>query len=141
MLKKLRYYIPTLVVVGVILYATLSSDPLGDSSLPSIPHFDKLIHAVMMGGLLGAFAFDWQRANPEKRLTSSFMWAVFGCVLAFGILDELLQGSIDNGRTGDPFDFLADCIGAAAAVYLAPPAIRAVLRIPCAQKNERNYRH
>lgn len=129
MAKKLIYFIPTIIVIGVILYATLSSDPLGNSSLPPIPYLDKLIHAVMMGGLLGAFAFDWQRANPDKRLSPSFMWAVFGCVVAFSIADELLQAAADNGRTGDPYDFLADCIGAAVAVYLAPPAIRYVLRL------------
>ncbi len=134
MAKKIVYYLPTLVVVGVILYATLTSNPMGDTSLPSIPHIDKIIHAVMMGGLLGTFAFDWQRANPDKKLTPSFLWAVFGCVMAFGIADELLQHYIDNGRSGDPYDFLADCIGAAIAVYLAPPVIRYVLHVAHPEK-------
>lgn len=134
MAKKIVYFIPTIIVIGVILYATLSSDPLGNSSLPPIPHLDKLIHAVMMGGLLSVFAFDWQHAYPEKPLTPSFLWAVFGCVLAFSIGDELLQGAIDNGRSGDPYDFLADCIGAAVAVYLAPPIIKSILRVQRPQK-------
>lgn len=129
MAKKIVYYLPTFLVVCVILYGTLSGNPMGDTSLPAIPHIDKIIHAVMMGGLLATFAFDWQRANPDKPLTPSFMWAIFGCILAFSIGDELLQGAIDNGRSGDPFDFLADCIGAAAAVYLAPPVIRSILHI------------
>lgn len=127
--KKFVYFIPTIIVIGVILYATLSSDPLGNSPLPPIPHLDKLIHAVMMGVLLSVFAFDWQRAYPEESLTTSFLWAVFGCVLAFSIADELLQGALDNGRSGDPYDFLADCIGAAIAVYLAPPIIKSILRL------------
>lgn len=129
MAKKIVYYLPTFIVVCVILYGTLTGNPMGNTSLPAIPHIDKIIHAVMMGGLLATFAFDWQRANPDKVLTPSFLWAVFGCVLAFSIGDELLQGAIDNGRSGDPFDFLADCIGAAVAVYLAPPVIRSILRV------------
>lgn len=129
MAKKITYYFPTFVVLCIILFATLSGNPMGDASLPSIPHIDKLIHAAMMGGLLGAIAFDWQRANPDKCLTTSFMWAIFGVILVFGVADELLQGFLDNGRSGDPYDFLADCLGAAVAVYLAPPAIRAVLRL------------
>lgn len=129
MAKKIVYYLPTFIVVCVILYGTLTGNPMGDTYLPAIPHIDKIIHAVMMGGLLATFAFDWQHANPDKVLTPSFLWAVFGCVLAFSIGDELLQGAIDNGRSGDPFDFLADCIGAAVAVYLAPPVIRSILRV------------
>ena len=136
--KKIVCYLPTFVVVCVILYATLTSNPMGDTSLPPIPYIDKIIHAVMMGGLLGTFAFDWQRANPDKRLTPSFLWAVFGCVLAFGIADELLQDYIDNGRSGDPYDFLADCVGAAIAVYLAPPVIRYVLHISGHRKMDVN---
>lgn len=132
--KKIVCYTPTFIVVCIILFGTLTSNPMGNTSLPPIPYIDKIIHAVMMGGLLGTFAFDWQRANPDKRLTPSFLWAVFGCVLAFGIADELLQGYIDNGRSGDPYDFLADCIGAAIAVYLAPPVIRCVLHIHRTQK-------
>lgn len=129
MIKRAIYFLPTFVVVAIILYATLASHPAGADSLPHIPGIDKLIHAVMMGGLLGSFAFDWKRANPDKRLTPSFMWAVFICVVAFSIGDELLQGHLDNGRDADPYDFLADCIGALVAVYAAPPAIRSVLRI------------
>lgn len=134
MVKKIVYYLPTFLVVCVILYGTLSGNPMGNTSLPAIPHIDKIIHAVMMGGLLATFAFDWQRANPDKTLTPSFMWAIFGCILAFSIGDELLQGAIDNGRSGDPFDFLADCMGAAVAVYLAPPVIRGILRVSRVEK-------
>lgn len=134
MAKKIVYYLPTFLVVCVILYGTLSGNPMGNTSLPAIPHIDKIIHAVMMGGLLATFAFDWQRANPDKNLTPSFMWAIFGCILAFSIGDELLQGAIDNGRSGDPFDFLADCIGAAVAVYLAPPVIRGILHVSRVEK-------
>ena len=61
----LRHYWPTLIVVGVILFATLSSDPTGDVSF-EIPHLDKLIHAIMMGGLVGAIAFDYKRAERQR---------------------------------------------------------------------------
>lgn len=127
--KEIFYYWPTMVVVTVILYATIVSHPVGVDSLPHIPHIDKLIHATMMGGLLGAIAFDWQRHNPEERITPSMMWALFGVVMSFSILDELMQGTMNMGRSADPLDFIADCLGAIVAVYLAPPAIRQVLKI------------
>lgn len=127
-MKAVYYYIPTAIVVLIILYATLTAHPAMAEDLPPIPYIDKLIHATMMGGLLGAFAFDWQRANPTKRLTPSFIWAVFGCVFAFSVADELLQGALDNGRDADPYDLLADIVGALCAAYISPPVIRLVLR-------------
>lgn len=127
-IKELFNYWPTAIVLCVILYGTLMPHPVGEETIPPIPYIDKLIHAVMMGGLLSAFAFDWQRSHPSEKLTPTFMWAVFGCVLSFSIFDEFLQGYLDNGRDADPWDFLADCVGAFVAVYLAPPAIRYCLR-------------
>lgn len=127
--KELFYYWPTMLVVLVILYATMVSHPVGADSLPAIPHIDKLIHAGMMGGLIGALAFDWQRNNRDHRLTSALMWTLFGVVMSFSIFDEIFQGLLSNGRSADPWDFVADCIGAITAVYLAPPVIRQVLSI------------
>ena len=55
-------YWPSMLVSVVILYATLVPDPVGVDDLPSLPHVDKLIHAVMFGGLTGAVAFGFVRS-------------------------------------------------------------------------------
>lgn len=127
--KEIFDYWPTMLIVTIILYATVVSHPVGVDQLPTIPHIDKLIHATMMGGLLGAVAFDWQRNNRKERITPSMMWALFGVVLSFSIMDEFAQGVMNIGRSADPWDFIADCTGAIVAVYLAPPAIRQVLKV------------
>ena len=127
--KEIFDYWPTMLIVTIILYATMVSHPVGVDNLPHIPHIDKLIHATMMGGLVGAIAFDWQRNNRDERLTPALMWALFGVVMSFSILDELMQGMINSARSADPLDFIADCAGAIVAIYLAPPAIRQVLKI------------
>ncbi len=123
----LRHYWPTLIVVGVILYATLSSDPTGDVSF-EIPHLDKLIHAIMMGGLVGAIAFDYKRAERQRQLTFSFMSKVALCVMVACIADELAQAYLTDSRSGDIFDLLADWTGVWVAVFTAPPAVNRVLR-------------
>lgn len=128
-MKAYLYYIPTAVVVSFIMYATFAAHPALADEVPPIPYVDKYIHAIMMGGLLSAFAFDWQRANPDKRVTPAFVWAVFACVFAFSAFDELFQGLLCNGRSADPYDLIADTVGAIGAAYLAPPAIRRVLKI------------
>lgn len=119
---------PSMLTLGVVLYATLASDPMGADELPAIPHIDKLIHAVMMGGLLGAIAFDISRR--DKRLPSrKTMWILFGCFCIFGLADEFMQSLPWIGRGCDPADYLADLAGAFAAVWLAPPAIAKVLKL------------
>ena len=60
----LRRYWPSGLCLAVIIYATLSSDPIGADELPLIPHIDKIIHFIMMGGFAGAIAFDYYRAAP-----------------------------------------------------------------------------
>lgn len=134
MVQKFKRFIidfwPTMLVIAVIAYATLHSDPLS-GHIPLFPHCDKLIHAIMMGGLLSAFAFDWQRRCRSRNvLTPKFLWIIFVCVAILSIGDEILQKAMENGRSADIYDFGADVIGALIARFAAPPAIRAVLKVP-----------
>lgn len=129
MLKTfLRNYWPTLCVLGVIIYATLSSDPTPDLELPLIPHLDKLIHAIMFGGFTGAMAFDYYRsAKPRRALTAGVMGVFAAIAAATGVLDEIAQATLTVERSGDVWDWVADCAGIAVAFFAAPPAIRRVV--------------
>ena len=138
MLKKILYFWPTAIVVCVILYATLASHPVGADELPPIPYLDKLIHAIMMGGLLSAICFDYQRMKKSESIGGSrvrnvmsfgFLVVVFVIVAIASIGDEYLQDAVDNGRSKEWADFVADCIGAIVAALIAPPVIRKVLGI------------
>ncbi len=115
---------PTATVVAVILYATLNSDPVGDIGLSLVPHLDKLIHAIMFGGLFSAIIFDWRRAG--KPLPTSVLLFVATIAVAAGGMDEMAQEAIHNGREGDILDFAADCIGIAVAFFSAPPLIKRI---------------
>lgn len=122
-------YWPSLIVLGVILYATLSSNPLGADEMPAIPHIDKLIHATMMGGLVGAIIFDIQRADKSKLVDRKTLYVIAVSVMIFGGVDEIVQSSMDNGRSGDWLDLVADWTGVWVAFFTAPPAVRKVLKI------------
>lgn len=129
MIKFFKRYWPSLLTLAVVLYATLYPDPLDDNTMPPIPHLDKLIHAVMMGGLYGAIVFDTQRADRSKSLSRAFLIAVAVGVIAFGALDEVAQNAMGLGRSGDGLDFVADFVGVAVAFFVAPPMVRKVLKI------------
>jgi len=117
-------------VLAVILYATLASHPIPDDTMPMIPHIDKLIHAIMMGGLTGAIAFDYQRARRSAYVLSPrIMLAIAAGVLIFSAIDECLQSALTAERTGDLLDLLADLLGILLALPTAPPAIRHLLKI------------
>lgn len=124
---------PSMIVLGVILYATLASNPVDIDDMPQIPHIDKLIHAIMMGGFTGAIAFDITRHAPKSRrhtvLTASLMWRIFIGIAIFGMLDELAQATLTDTRGAEVADFVADCAGSVVAVFTAPAAIRKVLKI------------
>lgn len=118
-----KNYWPTALVVAVILYATLFPDPAGVDELPPIPHIDKLIHAIMFGGLAGAMGFDYARSHGLLCPSRSAM-GLFAVIatLAGGVI-EILQGAMQLGRGADWFDLLADGVGALVAFFIAPPVI------------------
>lgn len=125
----LKCWWPTIIVMAVVCYAIFFPDPVGDSMDMSIPHLDKLIHAIMMGGIVAAVAFDLQRADMSRnRLTFKTMAIITLSVMTFGVVSEILQSSMGLGRTGDIFDIAADWGGALIATFTAPPAIHAVLK-------------
>lgn len=124
-----RKYWPTLIVLGLILYATLSADPIGADDIPPIPHIDKLIHATMMGGLLSSIVFDIQRANRQTSVSRRTISVIAFAVMVFSIFDEITQAFMENGRSGDILDLAADWFGIGVAFFAAPPAIRKVLKI------------
>ena len=113
--------------MAVILYATLTADPLGGGDLSVLPHLDKLVHMVMMGGLTGAIAFDYGRAHPDRTLSRRLMLLIFVGVAIFACIDEWLQGALQIGRPSDPLDLAANLAGALVATYVSPPVIRIVL--------------
>lgn len=126
-LKPILRWLPSAIVIAVILYATLFPDPAGADMFPLIPHIDKLIHAIMFGGLAGALAFDYERTGSRQRPEPRVMLICCGASLAFGGGIELLQGAMGLGRGADWWDFAADTVGVAVAYFTAPPAIKAVV--------------
>lgn len=125
--RKILYgWWPTAIVVTVILYATLTSEPLPEEDIPMIPGIDKLIHSVMFGGLFGAICFDYYRGGGiffRRFITLTAMI----CVVSGGLV-EYLQIAMDNGRTGDWIDFAADTLGVVVAIFAAPPTVKKVVK-------------
>ena len=116
-----------MIVVAVILYATWVPKPLDPDDIPPIPEIDKIIHAVMMGGFVGALLFDIRRHRRDIVLSLRLVLKVALAVAVFSAVEEFVQGILPIGRPSDPLDLVADWIGVIFGALLAPPAVNAVL--------------
>ena len=95
----------------------LSSFSLVGKIAPPIPNFDKLAHfGYFFGGsgLLCAYLF---RRKPDRPNWKAIIGGVIVAIALTGGLDEYHQ-SFTPGRSGnDPYDWLADVLGATAGAF------------------------
>ncbi|MGN0224167.1 MAG: VanZ family protein [Muribaculaceae bacterium] len=127
MLRRLQQFWPSLLTLAVVLYATWLPADIEPSNLPPIPYLDKLIHAVLLGGLCGAVIFDCKRRDRHLRLSRRTVWRVVAVAAAFAVVDEVVQGLLPIDRPGDYVDLLADWLGIIIARFTAPPAVEKLL--------------
>lgn len=119
---------PSVLTLALVLYITLAPSPVGADELPAIPGIDKWIHAILGGGLASAVMFDCTRWM-HRTLPYAVICYITMCAMAFMAFDEVMQSLMGIGRASDPFDLLADWGGIIAAAFLAPGAIRRVLKL------------
>lgn len=117
---------PTILTLAVVLYATLWPDPAGSDVGGLFEGADKLIHAIMMGGLLSAILFDRRRAG--RILTRRYVLIAVAAMFVFAVFDEVAQGAMQLGRSFEAFDLLADWGGIVIAALTAPPVIKRIFR-------------
>ncbi|MDE6754432.1 MAG: VanZ family protein [Muribaculaceae bacterium] len=96
----------------IILWLTLSPDPLGDNSPRLFPGADKVAHALMFGFLTAMILLD--RTRKRDWLPVSIPPVMFAVAVstAIGCLIEVLQLKMALGRGFEYSDMIADFAGA-----------------------------
>ncbi len=107
-MKHLRW-VP--IILWVLIICWLSFSPLDKLSIKPPIGADKLAH-VLMYAILGSLV-GWTTINKIFR-SKLYMFAF---LLAGGT--EVIQHLFIINRTGDVFDFIANCIGLIIILYLA----------------------
>ncbi|HMO62262.1 MAG TPA: VanZ family protein [Ferruginibacter sp.] len=106
-------FIPAAVWFVLVLIAVFFPVPEGDGGgWFDIENFDKLIHAVMFGGLV--FLTCWPYKNvaiPVGEKTNLFIRIMLATIV-WGLTTELIQKYFIPGRQYDLLDWLADAAGA-----------------------------
>lgn len=96
----------------------LSLTHLGKISIAGFNPTDKMLHtgAYLFLALLWEFSILLKSKNLDRYRPNVF-WVALGCVL-FGMLIEVLQGTLTSYRTPDWFDVLANTTGISLAVLI-----------------------
>ncbi len=116
--KTLKHHPTFWKSIFVVWFIALNLLSHGDKFHPSgtfffffeIPHFDKILHLGYFfggGGLLAA-ALHYRSDPSRKRLLLMVTLILSG----IGIIDEYHQSFFKNRTGNDPFDWLADTLGA-----------------------------
>ena len=117
---------PSGLVIITVLYLTCWPDPLPSEAIPLFPGADKLVHAIMFGGVVGALDFDYFRTHRD--LPYSIRLIILCSAGALGVVTELIQAMEIIGRSCDFYDFCADMTGGVIAFFAAPPVILALFK-------------
>lgn len=120
-IRIIKTWWPTALVTCAVLWLTLAPHPLPDEAdVPLFEHADKVVHALMMGGLAATAMFDvWRRTRSitkKQILMTGIIVAIFSCA------DEWAQSL--TGRSTDPLDALADLTGVVIACAIFPTKTR-----------------
>lgn len=90
--------------------AVITLMPSKDLPSVTIPHIDKVVHALMFGALSCVMIFDAARyrhaISPRLFITCALLSSVIGGLI------ELAQGAMSFGRGAEWADFAADILGA-----------------------------
>lgn len=139
MLYYIRKYPVSLIIIAIILY--LSFYHPSSDSLPKIPHFDKLAHFCMYGGLSGMLwlEFLWKYRTQQLPMRHVWIGALLCPILLSGLI-EILQDNLTYYRGGEWADFLANCLGAITASLISFYIIRPYIRKKFSSDKKRRNR-
>ena len=115
---KLPSWSASVVVLIVILVLTLDSNPV-QIDLPNIVGIDKLVHGIMFGCLAMSICVDIQRRNWSALIGIGSVIVAIVISAGVGVIVEMLQYWMANGRTYETYDIVADVVGAFVLGFVA----------------------
>ena len=122
-MKLVRPWIATTIVVLAILYLSLSPEPLPPMKSFSFPGADKIVHAIMFAVLTFVMLFDTALTNSGRRPAWATVIVLAILSTLFGGAIEVIQGAMNYGRTYSSWDWFADGVGSFLAILALPLAV------------------
>lgn len=104
----------TIGFIYLVNIALLSLSPSYNLPVIHIPYIDKLVHICMYLGL--SFLAGWSYDIGHRKM--KFMYLLVGGVFMYGVLMEILQRTMHNGRAFEFRDMLANLTGAIIGIFI-----------------------
>ena len=115
--RQPKFWLTAFLIWFAVLWA-LSSFAIGGKLGPRVDHFDKLAHFGYFFGGSGLLCAYFFRLRPDRPNWKAILSVAVGIIALTGWLDEWHQG-FTPGRSGnDPYDWLADLLGATAGAFV-----------------------
>jgi VanZ family protein len=109
--KKLLFFV-AVVYTLVLIIATF----INLNGVPSLgSSFDDKIYHFLAYAILGGLWITYFKSSKNRNK----LWLVFIVVILFGIVLELIQHKLNQNRTYDTYDLLANCLGVVVGTLIA----------------------
>jgi hypothetical protein len=84
-----------------------------------IPHFDKIVHAGLFGGIVFWFCLPLKKAALSRDNKANWFIKITIATILWGIATEYMQKFFIEGRQFDLVDWAADSAGAIVALLIS----------------------
>ena len=107
-------------VTWTVLITFLSLISINNTSLfmSKLPYKDKIVHFVFYFMFVVLWNFSLNQKIPYLK------YKILAGAILYGIIIEVLQGTITISRTADFFDVIANSLGALIAFFMLPYFVR-----------------
>ena len=101
----------------VTFFSLFSFSDVGTSSI-NIPHIDKAVHFTFYFVMVLLAFYTKTKGKGSRSTISKLLWYIVLFAVIYGIIIEVLQHVLTTDRHGDPFDALANSIGAFVGMFV-----------------------
>ncbi len=115
--KKFLPGIAWFFVVSILVFLPGSDMP--EVRWLNIPHFDKIVHAGLFGGLVFLFCLPFFKSDLSLKKKRNYFMLIAFLAIVYGILVEFIQKYYIPGRSFDLLDWMADSIGVFITFFVA----------------------
>lgn len=110
-LRWIPSWVTTVLVFSIITYLSLAAKPLGEMSISLFKGADKVVHLLMYMCLAIVMLLDYSKFRYPHHAKLNVCFALMSFASLYGLIMELAQLVLRNGRGYDIYDWIADTIG------------------------------
>lgn len=111
--KAIPVGVMSVLMILLVSYLSLDPDPLGKQELQLFAGADKVGHFLLYLVTACVFISDYAKFKLPHHTTLNLELLFMCCAMLLGLLMEIGQLILSNGRTYDVIDLVANCLGAA----------------------------